>query len=146
MLGCYRTGEAHDPETYIAGVVAVLERYPVAVIQAVTDPSSGIPSRLKWLPSIAEIREICDRYGPSVEVRWAMNWERSAQRQVAMREQLTIEHQKHRKTYAEIQAEFAEVGIHFGDKKSAPTDVQKFCAEHGISREQWDAIPNAPKD
>jgi hypothetical protein len=60
LLGCFRTGDANDPEVYIAAVVAVLARYPESVIRDVTEPASGLPARLKWLPTIAEIREECD--------------------------------------------------------------------------------------
>lgn len=63
LLGCFRTGDAHDPKIYIAAVVAVLERFPVATIKAVTDPSTGLPSKLKWLPTLAEITEACEVHG-----------------------------------------------------------------------------------
>lgn len=60
LLGCYRAGDANDPETYIAATVSVLSRYPSEVIRDVTEPATGLPSRLKWLPSISEIREECE--------------------------------------------------------------------------------------
>ena len=60
MLGCYRAGDANDPETYIAATVSVLSRYPSEVIRDATEPATGLPSRLKWLPSISEIREECE--------------------------------------------------------------------------------------
>lgn len=62
MFGCYRKQEANDPEIYVAAVTAVLSEYPQPVIETVTDPRSGLPSRLKWLPSVAEVREECERY------------------------------------------------------------------------------------
>jgi hypothetical protein len=61
LLGCYRAGDANDPETYIAAVVSVLSRYHESVIRDATEPATGLPSRLKWLPSISEIREECER-------------------------------------------------------------------------------------
>lgn len=60
MLGCYRKAEAGDPEIYTTAVIAVLMRYPDSVVMAVTEPATGLPSKLKWLPAIAEIREACD--------------------------------------------------------------------------------------
>jgi hypothetical protein len=60
MMGCYRLGEVGDPETYFTAVIAVLLRYPPDVITAVTEPATGIPSKVKWLPTIAEIVEACD--------------------------------------------------------------------------------------
>lgn len=61
LLGCYRTGDANDPETYVAAVTAVLARYPREVITAVTHPVSGIVVEVKWLPSVLEVREACER-------------------------------------------------------------------------------------
>ncbi len=58
MLSCYRASEATDPESFIAEATAVLSRYPEDVARRV---SYGLPSESKWLPSIAEIREACDR-------------------------------------------------------------------------------------
>jgi hypothetical protein len=60
LLGCYRTGDANDPETYVAAITAVLARYPEEVITAVTHPVTGLPSSGKgWLPTIREVSEAC---------------------------------------------------------------------------------------
>lgn len=76
MLGCYRVGDAHDPETYITAVVAVLVGYPVWIIQSVTDPASGIPSKIKFLPAVAEVKTACEElYGPH---RYAEEWDKRA--------------------------------------------------------------------
>lgn len=60
LMGCYRKSDAADPEVYAAAVVAVLLRWPAAVITSVTEPATGLPSRCTWLPSIAEITEACE--------------------------------------------------------------------------------------
>src|SRR5437660_1554614 len=59
MFGCYRRGDANDPETYVAAVAAVLAGFSEDVVAYVTDPRTGIPGELKWLPSVAEIKEAC---------------------------------------------------------------------------------------
>jgi len=61
MFACYRRDEAHDPDTYCAAVASVLGEYSKAVVDHVTDPRTGLPSDLKWLPSVAEVREACNR-------------------------------------------------------------------------------------
>lgn len=61
MLSCYRSSEASDPETFVTAVAAVLARYPQSVASCVANPSVGLPSRSKWLPSVAEVREDCER-------------------------------------------------------------------------------------
>jgi hypothetical protein len=68
LLGCYRTGDANDPETYVTAIAAVLAKYPDAVITAVTDPRIGLPRKKTWLPSIKEVYDACDaEYEPMRE-------------------------------------------------------------------------------
>ena len=59
-MGCYRQGDCADPEVFATGAVAVLSHYPVDIVRKITDPHSGLPGRLKWLPTIYEIREACE--------------------------------------------------------------------------------------
>jgi hypothetical protein len=60
LLGCYRTGDANDPETYVAAITAILARYPEEVITSVTHPASGLPSKSGWLPTIKEASDACN--------------------------------------------------------------------------------------
>ena len=61
LFACYRRDEAADPETYCAAVAAVLgDGYSREVVEFVTDPRTGLPSKQKFLPNIAEIRETLD--------------------------------------------------------------------------------------
>ena len=59
LLGCYRTGDANDPDTYCAAIAAVLSRYSKDVVTYVTDPRTGIAGECKWLPAVAEVKEAC---------------------------------------------------------------------------------------
>lgn len=61
LLGCYRTADVNDPEVLTAAFVAMLAHYPEEIIRAATDPVAGLPSRLKWLPTIAELHDECER-------------------------------------------------------------------------------------
>jgi len=60
LLGCYRTGDANDPGTYVAAITAILARYPEQVITAVTHPATGLPSKKGWLPTVKEVVDACD--------------------------------------------------------------------------------------
>lgn len=60
LLGCYRTGEANDPDTYVAAITAILARYPQDVMTAVTHPVTGLPSKKNWLPTVKEVVDACD--------------------------------------------------------------------------------------
>lgn len=101
MVGCYRKSDANDPETYFAAVVSVLVRWPREVILAVTDPATGIASRINWLPSIAEVTRACeDAYAP---VRRRMVRDRAAKGLPApLRE---------RPKGAELDAQFERLGL-----------------------------------
>lgn len=59
LLGCYRTGDANDPATYVAAITAILARFPEEVITAVTHPATGLPSKKGWLPTVKEVHDAC---------------------------------------------------------------------------------------
>ena len=61
LLGCYRSADAAVPKVYVAAMTAVLRCYRERVVSAVCDPVNGLPSQSKWLPSIAEIKEACEK-------------------------------------------------------------------------------------
>ena len=60
LLGCYRKGDAADPDTYAAAIAAVLSEYPPEIIRRATDPRIGIASKSKWLPTVAHVKEFCE--------------------------------------------------------------------------------------
>jgi hypothetical protein len=60
LLGCYRTGDANDPETYVAAITAVLARYSEGIITSVTHPVTGLPSKKDWLPTVKEVHDACE--------------------------------------------------------------------------------------
>jgi hypothetical protein len=59
LFGCYRRGDANDPDTYCTAVAAVLASFPQHVVEYVTDPRTGIPGIEQWLPSVAEVKQAC---------------------------------------------------------------------------------------
>lgn len=69
LFGCYRKGDANDPEIYTAAVAATLAEYSQEVVEYVTDPRTGLPAKLKWLPSVAEVREACESRGEYLKAR-----------------------------------------------------------------------------
>jgi hypothetical protein len=147
LLGSYRTGEANDPDVYVAAVVRVLSGYPMEIVNRVIDPLTGIPSKIKWLPKPFEIKQACEEIHGSV--RRAREWEERAARQLAERR----EWEAGRETRPSLVALKATYGDTFGlepDKRrqvdnSAPLDPSFARARLGISQAEWDAIPDAPR-
>lgn len=60
LFGCYRKGDANDPDTYTAAITAILAEYAPEVIQRATDPRTGLARKLKFLPTVAEVSEECE--------------------------------------------------------------------------------------
>lgn len=72
MFGCYRRGDANDPDQYVAAVAYVLSKYSTDVIKTITDPYSGLPGRktesgFSGLPDVAVVREACEAEAARVE-------------------------------------------------------------------------------
>ena len=67
LFGCYRKGEANDPEIYTAAIAATLAEFTDDVVEFVTDPRTGLPATCKWLPTVAEVREACKKRAEAVE-------------------------------------------------------------------------------
>lgn len=62
IFGCYRADQFSDPEVFVTAVASILAQYPQEVGGQLSNPKTGIAGQCKWPPSIAEIREACDRF------------------------------------------------------------------------------------
>lgn len=60
LLGFYPAREVHDANVYAAGMSAMLAAFPLRFVKNVCDPVNGLPSKLKWLPTLAEVRAALD--------------------------------------------------------------------------------------
>jgi hypothetical protein len=63
LFGCYRRGDANDPETYVRAVGAVLSMFDADLIREVTDPRTGIMTTEKFMtfmPNAGELKVYCD--------------------------------------------------------------------------------------
>lgn len=60
LVGCYRRGEAEDAPVYARALIALLKTYPENAVRSVTDPRSGLPTKIKFLPTIYEVKEACE--------------------------------------------------------------------------------------
>lgn len=63
LFGCYRRGDANDPDTYVAAIAAVLVRYDADLMREVTDPNTGIQTTDKFesfMPNAGELKRYCE--------------------------------------------------------------------------------------
>lgn len=60
LVNYYPAREVNDARSYIAALTALFAAFPRAFAKRVCDPVTGLPSRLKFLPTLAEVREALD--------------------------------------------------------------------------------------
>jgi hypothetical protein len=63
LFGCYRRGDANDPDRYVAGIAAVLTLYDFEIMREVTDPRTGIQTTEKFaafMPNVGELKIYCE--------------------------------------------------------------------------------------
>ena len=63
LFGCYRRGDANDPERYVAAMAAVLSDYDFDLMREVTDPRTGICTTEKFMsfmPNAGELKVYCE--------------------------------------------------------------------------------------
>lgn len=141
MFGCYRKGDANDPETYAAAVAAVLAQYCEETVRYVTDPRTGIASKMPWMPNPGEVKRACEEY--EAPARRAREFEERQREQLAERKRL-MPPSGPRKTYDELIQSCIDAGLDMGKRKREKVNVDAFLQEHGVSRAVFDALPNAP--
>jgi hypothetical protein len=63
LFGCYRRGDANDPDQYVASIAAVLTLYEPDLVREATDPRSGISTDEKfcnYMPNSGQLKVYCD--------------------------------------------------------------------------------------
>jgi hypothetical protein len=66
LLGFYPPLDVNEPEAFIAGIATIFGKYPDELVALAVEPD-GIPSRVKYLNSLAAIKAACDEiYEPIV--------------------------------------------------------------------------------
>jgi hypothetical protein len=142
LLGCYRKGDAEDPVAYTKAVVTVLAAYPEDVVRWVTHPNFGLPGKVQWLPTVAEVKAACEaqmapRYELARQQRAAQDRARMLTPPVVTQEQRdrAIEHWER-----EVRPKLSPNKVVFSPTLAA--DKLKQMAN--LTDAQWDAIPNAP--
>lgn len=140
----------------MAGVAAVLSEYPPETMRWVTDPRTGIAANplpdpdtgRVWtgMPDLANVKRACEvHYGPE---------RRKLQRAKAERDQeearkLLEAPRGPRPTYEQLVERCARDGLMIGPARRGGGWIDPvkagddFMASHGLTREQFDAIPNA---
>jgi hypothetical protein len=159
LFGQYRRGDANDPDTYVAGVAAVLAEYPPETIRYVTDPRTGIAANpladpdtgRVWtgMPDLANVKRACEiHYAPT---RQLIARNRQAQEDQKRREEEVRREadRPSRPTYQELVESCAREGLIIGKHRNkpmmAPLSQEAFCKQFGIDAATFASLPDQPK-
>jgi len=143
LLGGYPSLNLHDPETYIAGVTALLCGFSWWVGERAIEKVSN---ESKFVPSKAEVAAACQHFAPSRGIvdskpLWLMIEEATArEREEKARRLLEPPGQTIEEVRAEMRARGLPMGGMAGAHHETPATVK---AKYGLTDEQWDAIPDA---
>lgn len=83
LFSAYRIGDFSDPDGFLAQLGVVLERYPEWVVRRITDPRTGIQTKSRFPPAIAEVVSACEAAYSAT--RYAEQWDARVQDQLAER-------------------------------------------------------------
>jgi hypothetical protein len=139
LCGCYRQSEIADPMIFNEAALRIMCNYPVDILKAVTDPAAGLPAKLKWFPSLAELKKALEILMESRR-QYEDKLKRRAE-QLDARDEWQKTRTGPRKTAAEILRMFEEGGFKFGcQKKRITVSPEEFMQRYGISRAEFDAL------
>lgn len=115
--------------------------YPAEIFERSVNVVDGLPSKHKWAPRIAEIKEELERL--MLPIRREED-RQEAQRQHRLTRDAPVE-RGCRPNYEALQARCARDGLFFGPKakKMPPLAIKEFRDNFNISDKQWNAIPDA---
>lgn len=143
LMGCYRRGDCEDPEIYAASVASVLLAYPEQVVLAVVNPVSGIPSKTKWLPAVAEVKEACEAEMNPIYAKLRRERQAEERRRLLAPPEISLE-ERQRVTALWEKVVRPELQPPSPAAETPAQAAAKLKAMVGMTDEQWDAIPDQP--
>lgn len=126
-------------------MVAMFCDYPEEMVAHVCNPARGLPSKLTFLPSLAEIKQALEAEMEPVRREWERQWRRLQAKAISRGDQLELTPEERRKA-VEPALQFVR---EMRERESAKThwlSPAELRAMGGLSDDQWDAIPNAASD
>jgi hypothetical protein len=143
MFKCFRWDDAADPQTFIDAAASILADYDDDIIELVTDPRTGIPTKQKWPPQPQEVKSACD----AIHLPRAARQEKEKKIREQLEERAALEAlPPPKQTYEEFVAEMKSRGLPIDGRKFKPDQdsVEAIRKRYNISEEQWNAIPDLP--
>lgn len=146
LMGAYPSISLHDPEVYIAELVAVFTQYAIEVAErAIEQAKLESPSRV---PTVPQIKAACQEQRRDHAFTYAMEYERRSQQQ--LQDWREIERENEREPLEHRRQVAARIlGEYHGSKPDGQKPIETpaaVMAKYGLTQEQWDALPDAQPD
>jgi len=145
-MGFYPQSAASDPQIFMTGMIELLAAYPAIIIENLCSVISGIPAKYKFLPSIAELKEECERYTtPHREREWEEYKRKRPPAYISPPENPT---HTERPTMDELRAKHGENwGLKTVEQKRKGKwmDLGQIAKAYGVDIKDIQALPDARK-
>lgn len=78
LMGCYRKTDFQDPRIFATSMSALFAEYALEIARIVIDPVKGIPGKIMFPPSVAEVKKALDeeidrRQVASYRAKWLLD-------------------------------------------------------------------------
>lgn len=146
MVGRYPNGGAQAGKVYIGSLAATLCNYPRSIAIACADLMTGVTATREFMPTPASIIAWCDLRKADMKERIFCGDRIAGQlAERARLEQFHAENQP-KETWEQTKADLIARGFKFEGRAAAIETAEHVRAKHGITAEQWAAVPDLPFD
>ena len=143
IFGCFRAGDANDPEVFTGALITLLMSYPAAIGAKLSDPKGGLAGKFKFLPTISEVREEADALmaADHAKLKRARDWHEQ------MRLQRENEQRENEEPWEVRQRAVARVMADYKARVVSPARLKARAAFEPYTEEQLRALygREAPK-
>lgn len=140
MIDAYPNGRASIMDSYLGNMAALLCKYPRLIALRCMDPTIGVATKTKFIPTIADVVEWCEP--PTADMHRTVAREDAIAKQIADRKELTVLPPP-KQTIEELRAEMRARGMNMGGPVGHKETPETVKAKLGLTDAQWDAIPDA---
>lgn len=146
MLSRYPNGGAQAGKSYIGSLAQTLCNYPRLVAIACADLMTGVTATCEFLPTPANIIAWCEPRKQGMKETIICGDAIAAQ--LAERARLEQFHQDNqpKETWEQTKADLIARGFKFEGRAATIETADQVMAKHGITAEQWAAVPDLPFD
>lgn len=144
MIAGYVNGS--PSKAYLGAIASILCKYSRMVATKCADPTSGVAIKCRFHPTPADVVAWCETEVDSM--RHMVDWHRRTAQQLRERDDIEARPTPSADVIERVRREMAAAGMPImGDAKTAHGETPETVkARFGLSDEQWDKLPDAPRN